>query len=81
MTQILLYEHPFASEAPRVIEAANLGQWLLDHYGAAPSVRVQIFEGEPSLTSEITGCIPAVIASDKRRYTVLQSPGLEAATI
>lgn len=77
MTEILLYEHPFASEPPKVFRTNNLGQWLLSHYGPQPSVRVQVFAGEPSFTSEITGDVHAIIASDKPRYTVLQSPGLE----
>ncbi len=62
MTRIRLYEHPLAVVAPQEFEVENLAVWLLDHYGDAPSVKVQIFNGEPSAESEITGDVQAILA-------------------
>ena len=47
MIRIRLYDSPFAPAAPQVFEVPSLAQWLLDHYGDAPAVTVQIFRGEP----------------------------------
>jgi len=73
--RITLYDHPFAACAPQVFEAASIGQWLLDHYGDAPSVKVQVFRGEPCAENEITGNIAALLANDCDEYVILQSPG------
>jgi len=82
MTRIVLYEHPFAPAAPQRFERASLAQWLLDHYGDAPSVRVQIFKGEPSAETEISADAEAILAGDAGEYTVLQSPaGVDPVTL
>lgn len=75
MKRIRLYDHPFASEPPKVFVADSIGEWLLSHFGDAPSVTVQVFTGDPSAESEITGNIAAIMANDAEEYTVLQSPG------
>ena len=75
--RIRLYEHPFAVVAPVVYETDSLALWLLDHYGESPKVKVQVFVGEPSAESEITGDVRAIMAGDKDEYTILQSPGFE----
>jgi len=73
--KIRLYEHPLAVVAPQVFEADSLAQWLIDHYGDAPTVKVQVFAGEPSAETEITDDVKALLAGDVPAYTVLQSPG------
>lgn len=76
--RIEVFDHPFEPRPPVVFEATHIGAWLLTYYGDTPSIRVQVFEGEPSLETEITGNIERLIASDAERYTVLESPaGLE----
>ncbi|XYJ11819.1 host specificity factor TipJ family phage tail protein [Telluria sp. B2] len=80
MTRIRLYEHPFAPVAPRVFEASSLAQWLLDHYGEAPAVTVQIFAGEPCAANEISQDVKTILAGDAPEYVILQSPG-DATTI
>ena len=40
MTRIHLYAHPLAPVAPQVFDAPSLAEWLLGHYGDAPTVRV-----------------------------------------
>ncbi len=75
--RIQLYEHPFAVVAPTVYETDSLALWLLDHYGESPNVKVQVFVGEPSAESEITGDVHAIMAGDQAEYTILQSPGWE----
>lgn len=75
MTRIRLYDSPFAPAAPRVFEVASLAQWLLDHYGDAPTVTVQIFKGEPCIEHEISRDAGAILANDCPEYVVLQSPG------
>ena len=81
MTRIRLYESPFAPAAPRVFEATSLAHWLLDHYGDAPQVTVQIFTGEPSAATEISHDATAILSNDVDEYVVLQSPGAPAAWI
>jgi|GEM_PF-2015547 len=73
--KITLYEHPFAPVAPREFEAASLAEWLLAHYGDTPQVAIQIFAGEPSAATEITGDVRAIMSASAPRYIVLQSPG------
>lgn len=80
-TRIRLYESPFAPVAPLDFEAESLAHWLLDHYGSAPRVTVQVFAGEPSAATEITGDVDAILANDCEQYVVLQSPGVPAAWI
>lgn len=77
MTRIRLYEHPFAPVAPRTFEVSSLGEWLLEHYGPVPKMRLQIYAGEPSGQTEITDDVEAILRSDAPEYVVLQSPGLE----
>lgn len=71
---IHLFDHPFEAAPPKVIEADHIGTWLLEYYGDAPSVRVQVFEGNPSGETEITGNVERLVASDASIYTVLESP-------
>ncbi|HCN89501.1 MAG TPA: hypothetical protein DIT28_10045 [Oxalobacteraceae bacterium] len=73
--RITLYDHPFAVAAPQVFEADSLAHWLLDHYGAVPTVKVQIFKGEPCDGNEISHDIKAILAGDADEYVILQSPG------
>lgn len=75
MTRIRLYDSPFAPAAPQVFEVPSLAQWLLDHYGATPTVTVQIFKGEPCVENEISRDAEAILANDSPEYVVLQSPG------
>lgn len=75
MKRIRLYDHPLAAVAPRVFESASLAQWLLDHYGAMPTVKVQIFRGEPCAETEISHDLEAIMAGDADEYVILQSPG------
>jgi hypothetical protein len=81
MTRIRLFESPFTPVGPRLFEAESLAHWLLDHYGDAPRVTVQIFAGEPSSASEISHDAEAILANDCDEYVVLQSPGVPAAWI
>jgi hypothetical protein len=75
MKTIRLYDHPFAPVAPKVFQADSLGEWLLQHYGPALGVNVQIFAGEPCAANEITGDVVAVLADASDEYVILQSPG------
>jgi hypothetical protein len=75
MTRIRLYDSPFAAAPPQVFEVPSLAQWLLDHYGAAPAVTVQIFKGEPCAANEISRDAEAILAGDCPEYVILQSPG------
>ena len=74
MTRITLYEHPFACVQPQVFEVASLATWLVHHFGEVPAVRVQIFAGQPSADTEITGDVRAVLIGDAPEYVILQSP-------
>ena len=74
MTRIKLFEHPFSCVCPQVFHVESLGAWLLQHYGPVPSVRVQVFKGEPSAETEISDKLSELLASDAPEYTVLQSP-------
>ncbi|WP_295378350.1 host specificity factor TipJ family phage tail protein [uncultured Pseudacidovorax sp.] len=76
-TTIRLYEHPFAAGAPRVVRAASLAEWLLDHYGARPSCALQIYAGEPSADTRVEQTVEAIMAAAADEYTVLQSPGAD----
>lgn len=75
MTRIRLYDHPFAAVAPRVFEVPSLAEWLLEHYGPAPTVTVQIFAGEPCAENEISQDAKAILAGGCDEYVILQSPG------
>ena len=75
MTRIRLYDHPLAVVEPKRFEVVSLGQWLLDHYGDAPTVKVQIFKGEPCAENEISYDLQAILAGDSDEYVILQSPG------
>jgi hypothetical protein len=75
MTRVTLYAHPFAPAAPQVFEVNSLAQWLLGHYGATPTVKVQVYVGEPSAETEVTNDVAALVRGDAPTYTVLQSPG------
>ena len=74
MTRIRLYAHPTLG-AEQVFVAPSIGEWLLAHYGDAPMGLVQVFKGEPSGETEITGNLKALVASDAPEYVVLESPG------
>lgn len=73
--KIRLYDQPFVVAAPQVFLVDNLGEWLLSYYGEVPSVRIQIFEGEPSAETEITGDLKRLVNSECEEFTVLESPG------
>lgn len=75
MTRITLYEHPLACVAPQVFEVDSLALWLLEHFGDVPTVKVQVFAGEPSADTEITDDVQALLAGDCDEYVILQSPG------
>ncbi|WP_426196196.1 host specificity factor TipJ family phage tail protein [Massilia sp. DWR3-1-1] len=75
-----MFDHPFAAVAPRLFEAASLAEWLLEHYGAAPQVTVQIFAGEPSAENEISHDVGAILAGDADEYVILESPGSDPFT-
>jgi hypothetical protein len=75
MTRITLYTHPLAAVAPQVFEVDSLAPWLLRHFGDVPTVRVQIFAGQPSTETEITDNLAALLAGTAPEYTILQSPG------
>ena len=75
MTKIRLYEHPLAVVAPQEFDVPSLGEWLLSRYGDAPAVTVQVFAGEPSAETEITGDVSAILRNDAPEYVILQSPG------
>lgn len=72
--KIKLFDHPFAVSEPQIFEADNLAQWLLDHYGQSPSVKVQIFAGEPCAENEISRDIDAIMRGNYAEYVILQSP-------
>ncbi|MCC2632119.1 MAG: hypothetical protein K0S48_5 [Ramlibacter sp.] len=72
---IHLHQHPFSAEPPQVFEADSLALWLLDHYGETPKVTVQVFRGEPSAETDITGDVRAILEGDAPVYVVLESPG------
>ncbi|KIF80770.1 host specificity factor TipJ family phage tail protein [Noviherbaspirillum autotrophicum] len=74
MMKIKLFDHPF-SPTPQVYEVESLAHWLLERYGEKPSVRVQIFKGEPCAEKEISHDANAILAGDSDEYVVLQSPG------
>jgi hypothetical protein len=78
--RVRVYRHPLAPCQPLEFEVESLAQWLLDHYGPAPVVVPQIFEGEPSVESEITGDLQALLGASAPEYVVLESPG-DAATL
>lgn len=72
--RIEVFDHPFESLPPVVFEAKHIGAWLLSYYGDTPDIRVQVFEGAPSIETEITGNLERLMASDAECYTVLESP-------
>lgn len=72
--RIEVFDHPFEAGPPAVFEATHIGAWLLAYYGETPAVRVQVFEGAPSIETEITGNVERLMASDAPVYTVLESP-------
>lgn len=74
MTRIRLYDHPFAAVEPKRFEAESLAHWMLAHYGEVPTVKVQVFKGEPCAENEITHDLRAMLANDADGYVVLQSP-------
>ncbi len=74
MTRIRFYAHPLDGRA-EVFEVPSLGEWLLEHFGEQPQVGVQVFAGEPSAETDITGNVEATLSGDAPEYVVLQSPG------
>lgn len=72
---IELHEHVFAGGAPQTFEADSLAEWLLSHYGSTPGVTVQVFEGDPSAETEVTGDVSQILYALAPRYVVLESPG------
>ena len=76
--KVRLYQHPFAPVAAQEFEAPSIGEWLLSHYGEAPRVGVQVFAGEPSQETDITGDVQALLRNDAPFYTVVERPGAAA---
>ncbi|WP_041742280.1 host specificity factor TipJ family phage tail protein [Collimonas fungivorans] len=72
--KIRLYDHPFVVAEPKVFEVNSLAEWLFDYYGDSPAVKVQIFSGEPSVETDISDDIAAIMAGDANEYIILQSP-------
>jgi len=79
VTRVRLYEHPLDGSV-QIFEVDSLGEWLLERFGPAPSVGVQVFAGEPSAETDITGNVEATIACTAPEYVVLQSPGQDPYT-
>lgn len=73
--RIRIYEHPFAPCAPIVAMADSLAEWLLWYYGTTPVKTLQIFAGEPSADTEISGNVEAILRAAGEEYVVLESPG------
>lgn len=73
--KIKLYDQPFVVVSPSEFEHESIGEWLLDHYGDTPSVNIQVFEGEPSSETDITGNVDKILENSADYYTVLESPG------
>jgi hypothetical protein len=73
--KVRLHRHPFAPTPPEVFEVDSLAQWLLDRYERGPRVGFQVFAGEPSAATEITGSADAILRGDAPEYVVLESPG------
>jgi hypothetical protein len=73
--RIRLHEHPLAPVAPREFAAPSVGHWLLEHYGDAPQVAVQVYRGEPSGATEVTRDLAVLLSEEPADYVVLQSPG------
>lgn len=80
MTQVRLCRHPFKPKDAEVFDAASIGDWLLQHYGAVLRVHLRIYAGEPSKESDLTGNAEALARNDEPFYTVLETPG-DMATI
>ena len=74
MTTIRLFRKPFEPDV-EVYEAPSIAGWLLDRYGARPSVNVYVFAGEPSMATNLTGNAKRLVANDASYYTVLEAPG------
>lgn len=75
MISVRLYDQPFAPAVAKVFEAASIGEWLLGRYGAVPNVTVQVFAGPPSVETEVTHDLMALVRGDAPEYVVLESPG------
>jgi hypothetical protein len=74
VTEVRLFDHPFAAQPPQCERVESLAQWLLDRYETR-SVNYAVFEGEPSGETDITGDADAILRGDAPYYTVLESPG------
>lgn len=71
--KVRVYRHAFGGEPPQLLEVECLAEWLMERYADKP--RPQIFVGEPSLETEITTDVQAILRADAPEYTVLESPG------
>jgi hypothetical protein len=74
VTRIRLYAHPLRNDV-QLFDAESICDWLLSHYGERPDVVVQVYAGEPSAETDITGNVQALVAGGCDEYVVLQSPG------
>lgn len=72
--KINLYDAPFAVAEPKVFESKSIGSWLLEYYGEAPKVCVQVFEGSICVENEITGNLKRLIDCNSE-VNILESPG------
>lgn len=75
MTIVRLHAHPFSGEPPQVELAPNLAEWLLARYDGRPPVNWRVYEGEPTLATDISADAAAILRSDAQYYTVLETPG------
>ncbi|MES2218369.1 MAG: host specificity factor TipJ family phage tail protein [Pseudomonadota bacterium] len=75
MRRIKLYDHPFLNSEYQEFHAPIIGEWLRDYIEKNPNINIQVFKGDPSLETEITKNIKALLANDVDEYVVLQSPG------
>lgn len=78
--KVSVYEHPFAPCAPKVYVPACFAEWLLDRYKVRPQGELQIYAGNPSGETEITGDFEAIFRGDAAEYVILECPG-EPATL
>lgn len=78
---IKIYINAFDNEQPpEIYETNNLSEWLFEHYGEVPSRPLDLFRGEPSPKTCITGDIPAIRNAAEGLYTIVERPA-EPATI
>jgi hypothetical protein len=74
MTKVRVYQHPFSAEPPLVFEPeGSFAKWFIDRYETRP--HPQVFAGEPSAETDISGDAEAMLRGDAPEYVVLEVPG------